>query len=87
MSTFPIRLNEETRARVLETLAFMTRNPETGYREQKCGAYVAEQFRTLGYDVQLAGDMCVCMCVCVHSHMSILCEEVWKKSKTSFTSM
>ena len=57
MSTSPIRLNQEARARVLETLAFMTRNPETGYREQKCGAYVAEQFRALGYDVQLAGDI------------------------------
>lgn len=57
MSTAPIRLNEETRARVLETLAFMTRNPETGYREQKCGAYVAEQFRALGYNLQLAGDI------------------------------
>ena len=51
------KLSKADEARVLDTLEFMTKHPETGYRETQCSAYVAEQFRQLGYKPQMAGDV------------------------------
>ena len=52
-----LRLNEAERVRVLDTLEYMTKHPETGYRETLCSAYMAEQFRALGYEPTMAGDI------------------------------
>jgi len=52
-----IRLDGKEKQKVLETLQFMTAHPETGYREWKCSAYMEQQFRDLGYDLILAGDI------------------------------
>ena len=53
----PLKLNAQERARVMDTLDYMTRHPETGYRETLCSAYVEKQFRELGYEPRLAGDI------------------------------
>ena len=52
-----IRLDEQAKARVLDTLDYMTKHPETGYRETLCSAYMEKQFRSLGYEPILAGDI------------------------------
>lgn len=52
-----LTLNESNRRAVLDTLDFMTKHPETGYKETQCAAYVAEQFRALGYAPKMAGDI------------------------------
>lgn len=52
-----ICLSEDHCVRVLDTLEFMTQHPETGYKETQCSAYVAEQFRQLGYEPQMVGDI------------------------------
>jgi len=57
MSAQILRLNENERKRVLDTLDFMTKHPETGYREVLGSAYVAKQFRELGYEPTMAGDI------------------------------
>lgn len=52
-----IRLNEQAKKRVTDTLDYMTKHPETGYRETLCSAYMEKQFRELGYEPILAGDI------------------------------
>ena len=52
-----IRLDEQAKARVLQTLDYMNKHPETGYRETLCSAYMEKQFRELGYEPILAGDI------------------------------
>ena len=52
-----IRLDEQAKARVMDTLDYMTKHPETGYREMLCSAYMEKQFRELGYEPILAGDI------------------------------
>lgn len=54
-STF--KLSNADEARVLDTLDFMTKHPETGYRETQGSEYVAKQFRDLGYTPTMAGDI------------------------------
>lgn len=57
MSEQILRLNEAEKARVMETLEYMTKHPETGYKEWKCSAFMEKQFRELGYEPILAGDI------------------------------
>lgn len=57
MSEQILRLNEKEQARVMDTLEYMTKHPETGYKEWLCSAYVEQQFRELGYEPVLAGDI------------------------------
>lgn len=52
-----ISLNEADKKRVLDTLDFMIKHPETGYKEVLCSEYVAGQFRELGYEPVMAGDI------------------------------
>ena len=52
-----INLNESDKKRVLDTLDFMIKHPETGYKEYLCSEYVANQFRQLGYEPIMAGDI------------------------------
>lgn len=52
-----ISLNEADKKRVFDTLDFMVKHPETGYREVLSSEYVANQFRELGYTPILAGDI------------------------------
>ena len=52
-----INLNEADKKRVLDTLDFMIKHPETGYKEFLCSEYVAGQFRELGYEPIMAGDI------------------------------
>ena len=52
-----INLNEADKKRVLDTLDFMIKHPETGYKEYLCSDYVATQFRELGYEPIMAGDI------------------------------
>ena len=40
---------EQNRQQILETADFIWKNPETGYREVKTSAFMAEQFSELGY--------------------------------------
>lgn len=47
------RLNElveQNRERVFAVAGYIWKNPETGYREKKTSAYMAAQFRELGYN-------------------------------------
>ena len=48
---------ESYRQQILDTLDFIWKNPETGYREVKTSAYMAEAFEKLGYKLILAGDI------------------------------
>lgn len=57
MNTDCLRLNEQEKKRVFDTLDYMTKHPETGYRETLCSAHMAEQFRALGYEPTMAGDI------------------------------
>lgn len=52
-----IRLTQDDEKRVLDTLDYMNKHPETGYKEFLCSAYMEKQFRELGYDPILAGDI------------------------------
>lgn len=45
---------ESYRALILEAERYIWQNPETGYREVKTSSYMAEKFRSLGYDITLA---------------------------------
>ena len=47
MSEHCLRLNEAEQKRVLDTLEYMTKHPETGYKEWLCSAFVEKQFREL----------------------------------------
>lgn len=57
MKLSSIKLSKANQAHVLDTLEFMTKHPETGYKETQCSAYTAEQFRALGYEPQMAEDI------------------------------
>ncbi len=48
---------EPHRQRILDTLDYIWKNPETGYREWKTHAYLEEEFAKLGYALTLAGDI------------------------------
>ena len=52
-----ISLNKNDEKRILDTLDFMNKHPETGYKEVLSSEYVANQFRELGYEPILAGDI------------------------------
>ncbi|MBQ1936072.1 MAG: peptidase dimerization domain-containing protein, partial [Clostridia bacterium] len=53
------RLNavEKHRNLILDTLDYIWKNPETGYREVKTSAYMEKVFRDLGYELTMAGDI------------------------------
>lgn len=48
---------DKHRQLILDTLDYIWKNPETGYREWKTHARMAEVFRTLGYELTEAGDI------------------------------
>lgn len=48
---------ESHRQLILDTLAFVTAHPETGYREMETSRYMEQVFRELSYDVIPAGDI------------------------------
>ena len=48
---------ENNRKLILDTLAHIWKNPETGYREWKTHAYLAEVFEALGYTITPAGNI------------------------------
>ena len=52
-----INLNEADKKRVLDTLDFMNKHPETGYKEVLSSEYVGNQFKELGYEPIFAGDI------------------------------
>lgn len=52
-----ITLNECEKKRVLDTLDFMNKHPETGYKEVLSSEYVGNQFKELGYEPIFAGDI------------------------------
>ncbi len=43
--------------RALDAMDFMWKNPETGYREWKANEYLLREFRSLGYEPILAGNI------------------------------
>lgn len=49
-----IRAVEKHRDMILEAERHIWKNPETGYREVKTSAYMAEKFRELGYELIMA---------------------------------
>ena len=51
------RFDDRDRGEMLSSLDFMTKHPETGYREWKCSEYMLEAFRRYGYEPTLAGDI------------------------------
>ena len=52
-----INLNEAEKKRVLDTLDFLNKHPETGYKEVISSEYVGNQFKELGYEPVFAGDI------------------------------
>lgn len=42
---------------ILAAQDYIWKNPETGYKEWKTSAYLAEKFRDLGYELTMAGDI------------------------------
>ncbi len=48
---------EDNSALILDTLDYIYKNPETGYREVKTSAYMEKVFEDLGYDIIRAGDI------------------------------
>lgn len=48
---------EKHRKLILDALDYIWANPETGYKEWKTHAYLAEEFKKLGYDLTLAGNI------------------------------
>ncbi len=51
------RLNDEQKAMILSLERDLWRTPETGFREVKSTAILAEAFRALGYEPVMAGDI------------------------------
>ena len=45
---------EKYRQLILDTERYIWKNPETGYKEYKTSAYMAETFQNLGYDLKMA---------------------------------
>ena len=52
-----INLDKNDEKRILDTLEFMNKHPETGYKEFLSSEYVANQFKELGYEPIMAGDI------------------------------
>ena len=48
---------EKHRKLILDTERYIWNNPETGYKEIKTSAYMAEKFQALGYKLTMAGDI------------------------------
>ena len=48
---------DKHRQLILDTLDYIWKNPESGYREWKTHAYLAKVFRDLGYDLTEAGNI------------------------------
>ena len=48
---------EKHRELILNSLDFIWKNPETGYKEWKTHSYMEEAFARLGYELTLAGDI------------------------------
>ena len=48
---------DKHRQLILDTERYLWKNPETGYREYKTTAYLAEKFTELGYDIVKAEDI------------------------------
>ena len=48
---------EKYRGLILEAERHIWKNPETGFREWKTTAYLAEQFQKLGYELTMAGNI------------------------------
>ena len=48
---------DQFRAIIFAAQDYILKNPETGYREVKTGAYMEKAFRDLGYELTLAGDI------------------------------
>ena len=42
---------------ILESERHIWKNPETGYKEWKTSAYMAEKFEELGYELKMAGNI------------------------------
>ncbi len=53
----PLRLNIEQKNRILELERALWSTPETGFREVKSTAILADAFRALGYRLVMAGDI------------------------------
>ena len=49
-----VRAVDEHRRLIFDAADFLWKQPETGYREVKSSRYLAEQFRSLGYDLVMA---------------------------------
>lgn len=52
-----LSLMEKHRSLTLDAFDYIWKNPETGYKEWKTHAYLAEQFRALGYELTEAGNI------------------------------
>ncbi|MBP3587957.1 MAG: amidohydrolase, partial [Clostridia bacterium] len=48
---------DKNRKLILDSLDYIWKNPETGYREWKTHAYLADIFRDLGYELIEAGNI------------------------------
>lgn len=48
---------EKHRQKILDTLNYVWKNPETGYREVKTSAYLEKEFEKMGYGLVKAGDI------------------------------
>ena len=51
------QMTAKHRERIFETADYIWKHPETGYREWKTSAYMEKQFRELGYEPVLAGNI------------------------------
>lgn len=52
-----IKIAEKFRDLIIDTQNYIWANPETGYKEWKTSAYMAEIFENLGYELVKAGDI------------------------------
>jgi len=52
-----IKAADKHAQRALDAMDFMWKNPETGYREWKANEYLLKQYRELGYEPVLAGNI------------------------------
>ena len=59
MSTYEKHINdvEKHREKILAAERYILKNPETGYKEWKTHAYLAEEFKKLGYTLVEAGNI------------------------------
>ena len=51
------QMTAKHRERIVGTADYIWENPETGYREWKTSAYMEKQFRELGYEPVMAGNI------------------------------